>query len=174
MALTMTSSPSVEIVGVDLSYRNTGIAWMRKEGSTLRDIGYESLKHPELKMGFDGLMESSSNMSRLVDSILSRTPESAVILVEVPSYSQNAKSAIVAGMCWMVAKEIEERRGLAIIIDPSILKTWSDSRRGDGKTIVKQEVLSRLPIRITDDNVIDAAGICLMFSDEISIQRHVH
>lgn len=168
----MTTSPSVNIIGVDMSYRNTGVCWMTKEGSVIKDVGYCSIENGPIKLGFDGLQEAAYHMMRLVDKIVSLCGDRSVVLIEVPSYSQENKSAVVSGMCWMAAKMIEEKIGLTFLIDPSILKTWSHSVKGDKKEKVKEMVLNRLPVRISNDNIIDAAGICLMFSDEISLQKH--
>ena len=125
---------------------------------------------PTSGFGFDSLLRSFSELKNKIYKI-NKILNHDVIIVEMPCYTQSAKSAILIGMCWgsMIAlnKHID-------IIDPSVLKDWSESKKGDKKNKVKEKVLERFDLTGKDlnDNIVDAIGICLVFSDLISKQRY--
>lgn len=169
------SLPCINIVGIDMSYRHTGFVRIQR---TKKAVGVElqlcsatTIDNDVIQLGFDGLQSMATQMRKTVETILCGTSSKDIILIEVPSASQDVKSAITCGMCWMAAKEISLKRS-AILIDASVLKLWSASVKGDGKEVVKQKVCSRLRLPSSNDNIIDAAGIALMFSDEITLQQH--
>jgi Holliday junction resolvasome RuvABC endonuclease subunit len=94
-----------------------------------------------------------------------------IVVIEMPAFSQTAKSALAIGMCWGAITAIE----VAFLIPPSMLKVWSDSKRGDGKDEVKKKVLERVflsPTQQRNDNIIDAVGICLMTKDILYTLHH--
>lgn len=169
------NSRSLRIVGVDLSYRATGFCTLDRiqdnAQTKLSVAGSGTIQLPPLEMGFEGLRQSARNIRTTYEKLSTIIGGSDIMLIEVPAYSQSAKAALAIGLCWGIAEHMAYMHR-AVLIDPSVLKTWSGSKRGDAKDLVAQKVHERITLFTKDDNVVDAAGIALMFSDAVSCLNH--
>lgn len=129
--------------------------------------------------GFLQYMEAAKKVNEIrmhLHKLFQRNPDS-VILIEVPAYSQSAKASLAIGMCWAMAMSLKETyQSRLVIIDPGVLKYWSESKRGDAKLKVKEKVESRMSLlshQQGNDNIVDAIGICFAFSDLVkSMERN--
>lgn len=84
------------------------------------------------------------------------------MLFEFPDRTQDSLSAIALGMCWGSTFCIFDDFYIA---SPSLLKNWSDSKKGDKKKKVKEMVKERVslkPKQISNDNIVDAVGLALI------------
>lgn len=117
-------------------------------------------------MGFTGLNKSACLIEETVKQIKSRISlyDCDIVVIEMPAYTQSAKSAILIGMCWGAYISIYSN---VIIIPPSALKKWSNSKPGDKKSKVKEKVEDMTGLSITNDNIVDAIGIALLTIKEI-------
>lgn len=162
------------MVAVDLSIRNAGFAQL------------EILTEPKyrLQMHGAGCIKSSAypNGTRvaklkhdsrcaftLVEKLkeINNNFEADLMIVEMPDFSQDAKSAIHLGMLWGCLMKLQKEIHI-IQIDPSELKVWSESKRGDGKSKVIERVLESVwipPSQRKNNNITDACGIALLYSD---------
>lgn len=169
----MMSLTSYNILAVDLSYRNTGVAMLTCNNQNI-SIEMMSLENPPLgSIQFDKLDEAMKNFEENTLRILRQLGQSGfdMMVIEVPCFPQSSLSAIAIGMCWGGIASIAN----AITIKPAALKLWSDSAKGDEKKAVKRKVMERAfltPSQASNDNIVDAAGIALMTSDYISTIRH--
>lgn len=163
-------------MGIDLSYRATGVALINMVGNETSIDGVSCLENKEVgSVGFNSLMLASERFlyTKSVLKGIIRDIKPDAIIIEVPCFTQNAKSAIVIGMCWMVAAILDGDD--TILVEPSALKKWSGSRKGDKKKLVKEKVIERVtlsPAQANNDNIVDALGLTMMFSDLISKQRY--
>lgn len=162
---------SCKILGVDLSYRHTGLCLMKFDGAYSEVQESIAIKNPEFGNGFSSYVIAQKRMQKTIDMInkiwFDTFPN--IMIVEMPCFTQSAKSALAIGMLWGMAAQLD-----CILVEPSALKKWSGSRRGDKKDKVKEVVCSRVPMlgQSSDDNIVDAVGLTLMFSDEIKKQRY--
>ena len=158
-------------MGVDLSYRHTGLCVMEFNENESRIIRSSALKNPEFGNGFNCYLNAMGEMQDTIDGInyISNKFAVNIMIVEMPCFTQSAKSALAIGMLWGMASQLD-----CIMIEPSALKKWSGSRRGEKKDKVKEVVCSRVPMlgQSSDNNIVDAVGITLMFNDEIRKQKH--
>ena len=158
---------SFRVMGIDLSYRATGVAVLDARDGVSELMLTTCLKNKELGTGFNSFRSAAHSMKvNTLDRIkaLRVLYEPDVVIVEVPCFTQSAKSAIAIGMCWGNVAHIRA----AILIEPSVLKKWSGSKKGDKKLKVKDKVLERVTLRpsdASDDNIVDAIGIGFMFID---------
>lgn len=158
-----------------MSFRASGWSFIILEGfAFLRDYG--CVKAPalgnvtfnNLSNGLDGLKHSAESLNKTIQSY---TPD--IIIIEMPVFSQSAKSAIMIGMCWGVVASLMNQRTL--LVEPSALKLWSESKRGDKKKSVKEEVMKRFslsPKTQANDNILDAIGLGLILCDKIQQLRY--
>lgn len=161
--------PLINILSVDLSYRNTGIALIRNENGSPTLIHAYNHENPPMEYGFEGLMRMSHLVYSTIDEIRLKAEwfKADVVLVEMPCFSQNAKSAIAIGLLWGCIADLDY-----ILVEPSFLKIWSGSKRGDEKKKVKEKVMERTCLdkkQLANDNITDAIGIGLAFCDLINI-----
>lgn len=97
------------------------------------------------------------------------------IVMEVPDRSQSAKSAKMVGFVQAIAFEVRyELGGIPEIVFMEHLKNWSQSKRGDKKSKVKEKVCAYFSgyEEENNDNIIDAIGLCLAKCDELSLLEH--
>lgn len=119
--------------------------------------------------GFDSLRSMARRIGTTVNGIRSTTINHGanVIVVEMPCFTQNAKAAIAIGLCWGSIQSLD-----CLFVEPSFLKIWSGSKKGDGKKEVKEKV-KRLTClekdQLSNDNIVDAVGIGLAFCELINI-----
>lgn len=163
---------SIEVLAFDVSFRATGFAKLNinfaEKRTTLVDCG--CITCPPFQTGFDGLNESSVHMSHAISMMESLIQKNAgVTIVEMPAFSQSAKSAMAIGMCWGFISQID-----GILIEPHQLKYWSESKKGDKKNKVKEKVLERISLGsyASNDNIVDAVGIGMMFGDLVSTEKY--
>lgn len=155
-----------------MSYRDAGVALLARDGQDV-SITATSFKNPALPgIGFHALQEAARNLTKTVIEIkdLINNAQPNIVVIEMPCFTQSSKAALVIGMCWGCVGDIN-----ANFIEPSMLKRWSGSKRGDKKAKVKEKVLNRAIIpqeQISNDNIIDAVGIALMTSDFISQEKY--
>jgi Holliday junction resolvasome RuvABC endonuclease subunit len=94
-----------------------------------------------------------------------------IVIVEMPCFSQSAKSAIVIGILWGIISQLD-----CVVVEPSLLKRWSGSKSGDKKEKVKEKVLERIHVPKNvenNDDILDAIGLAFCFNDMIRQQKYV-
>lgn len=160
---------SLTVLAIDLSYRDTGVCVLKTNPSRTLLEKAISFKNPEMGNGFDALRSCLSGLNNLYLYISNtiRGCEPDVIIIEMPCFSQSAKSAVAIGMLWGLVSRFPN----SILIEPSALKNWSNSQKGDGKEKVKEKVMSKIPLlkhQYSNDNIVDAVGIALFFLDTIN------
>ena len=160
---------------MDISFRDTGYAKLniKFDGSELKQKG--SLKNPAFGMGFHGLLESAKqfelNTKKALEKLVYHHCD--LIIIEMPAFSQSAKSALAIGICWgALSQWIAHEK--VIFVEPRQLKVWSGSKSGDAKNKVKEKVLSRIHLGsdAQNDNIVDAVGLTLMFSDMLTQAKY--
>jgi hypothetical protein len=181
MAEKMTHSDYFRIIGIDLSFKDTGVCLLRED----RNPASIHLDAFSIKSGCDignnfsdyenAAKANHTKLIRLHNTIVNNLD--SIVIIEVPAYSQSAKASVSIGMCWSVASFLHHNYpDRVVIIDPGILKYWSESKRGDQKNKVKEKVLGRTsltPKMASNDNIVDAVGIALAMSDLIkTIERN--
>lgn len=145
---------------------------LHRDGPSLQ-IETASLINPKCDaMGFSALDNARQNYHKNTIAILRTLIDGGfdMVVIEVPCFTQSSKSAMLIGMCWGAICDFD-----SVLIEPSALKRWSDSKSGDKKSMVKEKVLSRVTLTAkaaSDDNIVDAVGIALMTSDLISLVNH--
>ena len=159
-------------MGIDMSYRDTGVAVAQYHDDSLYTEHIVCLKNPALGYGFNALHESMRSMKYNTMSTiraLYKEYNPDVVVVEMPCFTQNAKGALSIGMCWGFVSTIN-----AVLVEPSALKIWSGSKRGDKKEKVKEKVLERISNfkDMHNDNAYDALGLVFMTSDLINRTRY--
>lgn len=168
----MTSLNSYKILAIDMSYRESGVSLLTYEGSIIT-VSSRVIQNPELGyIGFRSLVSASANMKTTIERISETMSENSpdVTIIEMPCFSQSAKSAIAIGILWGAVSTLD-----CILVEPSILKRWSDSARGDKKTKVKEKVLERVILakyEASNNNIVDAVGLTLLFHDTIRKQKY--
>lgn len=160
---------SYRVLAIDLSYRDTGVAILQSSGKMTVVEHAECIKNPQFGRGFNALCEASKNTASTLQALqhLYREARHDAIIIEMPCFTQSAVSALAIGMCWGMVASMPD----AVLIEPSALKDWSESKRGDKKSVVKSVVSSRVflePHKLSNDNIVDAVGIGLLFCDLIS------
>lgn len=86
----------------------------------------------------------------------------SISLYEMPHITQDAMSAVLTGMMWSSIY----KRDNSYHVEPRLIKEWSDSKKGDAKTVVRKRVYERLGfLPSKNNNVIDAIANCFMFID---------
>lgn len=170
----MIHTDSIKILTFDLSYRDTG--WSLIKGSREKkeySFYFGHVPNPVMKTGFDGLKECYEHCSILLNKIndLYDIHQPDICLIEVPSFSQSDMGAIACGLMWGMMSGLNF---IPTCVSPQQLKTWSESKKGDGKEFVKQKVTERVELGLSknNDNVIDAIGLGLMMLDYISISQY--
>lgn len=167
--------PSFKVMGIDMSYRDTGLCVVGWNPNGICFDKICSYKNPQLgNVSFENLTQAitriEETLAKVNDDILNHDPDA--IIIEMPCFSQSAKSAVLIGMLWgSLATSIININ----LLEPSALKIWSGSSRGDGKTEVKKKVMSMCslhPREASNDNIVDAAGICLMFIEKVHQLKH--
>jgi hypothetical protein len=76
-------------------------------------------------------------------------------------------------MCWGTISQLKN----AILVEPSALKKWSKSKPKDGKKKVKEKVLERVMLdknQQSNDNIVDAVGLALLFIDAVAKEKYGH
>jgi Holliday junction resolvasome RuvABC endonuclease subunit len=155
-----------------MSFRGAGVSILRRSGSEI-DISARVLENPMCEgVGFNALREAHKNLyeNTVKELRLLLKQSFDAVIIEMPCFTQSSKSALLIGMCWGVVCDID-----AILVEPSALKKWSGSKRGDRKLKVKEKVLSRVTLELrqqSNDNIVDAVGLALMFSDLISQTKY--
>lgn len=170
-AETMIHLDSYKIIGIDMSFRDTGLSILNTVGNSI-DIKSMSITCSEFGSGFNDMVSSMIDIRLSIEQIKSvidiEKPDA--IIVEMPVYTQSAKAALAIGMCWGVVSQLD-----CFLIEPSALKKWSGSKRGDKKNLVKEKVIERITLsdkELSNDNIIDAIGISLMFNDVIRQKKY--
>jgi hypothetical protein len=90
-----------------------------------------------------------------------------IIVIEFPDRTQHFLDAISLGVCRGIAQCLFNFHS----VQPSLLKDWSGSKRGDKKLIVKDRVVERVPLsqeQAKDNNIVDAVGLCLIILDLVT------
>lgn len=156
---------SVNILSVDLSYRDTGICCITNKHGQPEVIQAYSFKNDKTCYGFECMRAMMEGIAKTINEIRLKAEsfKADVTLIEVPYFSQSARSAMVVGLCWGAVAELD-----CILVEPSFLKVWSDSERGDKKSEVKLKVMSMTCLdkkQLANDNIIDAVGLGLAFCE---------
>lgn len=167
---------SYRVLAIDMSFRGTGMCSISKspEGITIEDMA--CFENPMCDgIGFNSLVKASrelhdNTMNRIQNMLIS---QHNVIIVEMPCFTQSAKSAMLIGMCWGAIAQLKN----AILVEPSALKKWSKSKPKDGKKKVKEKVLERVMLdknQQSNDNIVDAVGLALLFIDAVAKEKYGH
>lgn len=156
-------------MSIDMSYRDTGVCFLTNEHGIITINKTFSYKNPSINYGFEGLRMMSIRMKAIVNAINFNTKADVyhAVLVEMPFFSQNAKSAMAVGVCWGAIQSLD-----CTLVEPSFLKLWSGSKKGDGKSEVKEKVKRLCSLdrkALANDNQVDAVGIGLAFCELINI-----
>jgi len=157
-----------------MSFRDTGICRLTREDGSIT-IEASHLENPKCNgSGFLALKECSRNMRDNTITPLKAIVNSGwdMVIIEMPCFTQSSLSALLIGMCWGAIMEVDP-----ILIEPSAIKRWSGSKKGDKKTKVKEKVLQRVALsqkEASNDNIVDAVGIAFFVSDLISTIHHEH
>lgn len=170
---------SVKILGLDLSFRETGAAVisrsrMIRNSNTM--VRFQCLVWEEITTYKHWTHEVSYLFlrDRLWDLIDIHKADH--VIIEVPDRSQSAQAALMAGYVQALAFEIIQDIGRkkCEIVKMEHLKKWSGSKRGDKKVKVKEKVCQTFEFLKTcnNDNIIDAMGLCLSKCDQLSIKEH--
>lgn len=160
------SSSVIRIITVDLSYRDTGVCYAELDDDLII-IDAFSIKNPKMEYGFNGLKKMSEGVSSTIETVdrLSFFKKPHAVIVEMPCFTQDGKSALCIGALWGAVKSEWT------LVEPSLLKQWSGSIKGDGKTEVKKKVLERVNLdkkQKSNDNIVDSVGLALCFVDLIN------
>lgn len=133
------------------------------------------LENPKCEgVGFNALKTAQKNLHENTIKILREllTTDYDAVVIEMPCYTQSSLSALLIGMCWGAIGDID-----AVFVEPSALKKWSNSKKGDGKSKVKEKVLERAllsPKEAANDNIVDAVGLALMMIDLVAKLKYDH
>lgn len=168
LATTLLTSDEVRIMGVDLSYRDTGAAVAVRKNDHLNIQEFYNYRNPVTFNGFDGVANggyAASSTIRKLNRLYCSFGADAIV-IELPCYGRGAQTAMAIGL--IVGACLNEFKETAIFIRPQELKTWAGAKKGGGKTEVAKKVFEREMIEHKNDNIIDAIGICCMFNDEIT------
>ena len=157
------------IIAVDLSYRDTGIAIVESHHGAATLIHAYNYVNPPMGYGFENLRTMASNVYKTIDEIRLKAElfKADVVLVEMPCFSQNAKAAIAVGLLWGAIVDLDY-----ILVEPSFLKIWSGSKRGDHKAEVKAKVESMTCLdkkQLANDNIVDSVALGLAFCELINL-----
>lgn len=169
--LTTLTPSTIKVLAFDISFRETGYAKLNIKSGESELLTKGVFANPPLSMGFHGLLESTkqfqANTKKKLEKLIYEPVD--LIIIEMPAFSQSAKSALAIGMCWGALAEWVGHEKV-IFVEPRQLKVWSQSKAGDAKNKVKEKVLSRLHLGRdgSNDNIVDAVGLCLMFSDMVT------
>ena len=150
---------------MDLSYRDTGICMITNHNGSPTLVHAYNHTNPPMGYGFENLRTMASNVYKTINEIRLKAEwfKADVVLVEMPCFSQNAKAAIAVGLLWGAIVDLDY-----ILVEPSFLKIWSLSKRGDHKQEVKAKVESMTCLdkkQLANDNIVDSVGIGLAFCD---------
>ena len=163
------STPLIDVLSFDVSYRHTGWANIRydHEENLVIEIKYGTIDNEVTSYhSFHQYAKYSRNAKRTAEEIamIESGIRPSVVLYEMPHITQDAMSAVLTGMMWNAIN----KRYNGYHVEPSHIKRWSNSKRGDKKDTVRlavKERLGYLPSR--NNNVIDAIANSLMFIDKI-------
>ena len=163
-----TTLSSYRVMSLDISYRNTGGCVMRVDDDCPTILETFCLENPKMEFGFDGMFDAHKAMRRTILEAYRKALllDVHVMILEMPCYTQDAKSALAIGLCWGEIACIDN----LLLVDPTALKKWSGSKRGDGKAEVKAAVMNRATLSAKDlsnDNIVDAVGLSLLFVDTV-------
>jgi len=155
-----------------MSYRATGVAVLECKNESNSILHMECLTNPEFGYGFHSLTAAMNHMkydTMPVLHALKRAYDINLCVIEMPCFTQNARSALAIGMCWGFAAQFN-----ASFVEPSALKDWSGSKKGDKKTMVKNKVLERIAAcsHVNNNNIVDALGLVFMTSDLIRTMKY--
>lgn len=163
------------IVGVDLSFREAGVAKIHldidKNSSSIRLEEFYPIKTPsdKSKSGIHAINYEYENLDKII-SMIRKTCQGATDLdIEIPTGKATKMSSHASGVCLAVSYFLRsDFEGSSRTRLPSALKKWSESKRGDKKKKVREEVYKRFGSSVSNnDNVIDALGLCLIRASEI-------
>jgi len=165
--------PLINVLAFDVSYRNTGWAIIRYEHEKRTIVSYEFGLVSTPKTEFHSFYQyakyakEAKGVGEQMYRIESRyNPH--VVLYEMPHITQDAMSAILIGMMWTSV----HKRFNGYYIEPRYIKEWSGSKKGDGKDVVREMVLSKLgSLPSKNDNIIDAFANALFFIDVIKYTK---
>ncbi len=164
----------IEILSIDLSYRETGYALLRKDNVKNSILIKETGLIKSDQMGsfsFDNMKKVSESTNKIVESITEIKSRSCpdFIIIEMPAFTQSAKSAFLIGALWGAVSLLND----ACLVHPSFIKKWSLSKRGDKKNAVLKKVLERTSLigKMQNNNIVDAIAIGLCFCDMVSSQK---
>lgn len=165
----MPTSGSFRIMSIDMSLRAAGVCLFEKSEKNILHESFCCETRKNEGSRFNNLELDAFNLHcslKRIKEVESEYKPDAII-VEFPAVSQNASAGIAIGMCWGIWSEYFSKDHF-VAVEPSALKIWSSSKRGDKKDKVKQKVLERVwlpPHKQNDDNIIDAIGLSLLFVD---------
>jgi Holliday junction resolvasome RuvABC endonuclease subunit len=168
----MMSLSCIRILAIDLSYRDTGVCIYDKyDDGTSNVVQTKSIKSKPIGSSFSSYYLARLEMKNTITTINSifAAWKCDCCIIEMPCFTQSSKSAIAIGLCWGATCYLGVEN--LVFIEPSALKKWSSSKKGDKKTKVKQEVESR-GFLDSNDNIVDAVGIAMMFSDLVSTIKY--
>ena len=169
----------INIIACDLAIRNTGLVWGK--AMLVNDVlKFGKLHHEEYNTqqplkGMDAYdrmaMEASSAMdiANRINDIASDMEEAGdwpCIAIEVPYTSQSSRSAILLGLCWMVAEILSRRDDRYVCrIHPLLLKEHITGHRQADKNVVKSEMITRFATLMNEpsDHIIDAYATMITF-----------
>lgn len=168
------------ITGIDLSYRNCGVATVEynrsPEGVSIVVMKQEVIKTVFQGRDWEGLLHEIPQIRMLIERLAKAVEGSDCVLVELPTMGgkPDQSSVRTAGICYGVTAAAESISGKQFTyIRPSDLKLWS-GRKSNKKEHVEAKVRNRLGscVLTNNDNIIDALGLCLMKCDQLSYDYH--
>lgn len=165
----MPTSGLFKVLSIDMSLRAAGVCLLEKgESVTIHEaVCCKTTKQSGSR--FNCFESDSFQLHQSMSAIkkIEEEHKPDAIIVEFPYISQSADAGIAIGMCWGAWNEYFSRSNF-VAVEPSALKVWSRSKRGDHKEKVKLEVLNRVWLpekKQNNDNIIDAIGLALLFLD---------
>lgn len=159
------------IMSIDMSFSSSGFCIMEC-GECDEILDAYRIESGTIGGGFDNLKNASKKLKELMDSIEFKIQHRHVdlLIIEMPCNPQSSRAAVGIGLLWGAISKLEN----VLLVEPSLLKIWSESKRGDGKEKVKEKVYSMVHTKERNDDILDAIGIALAFSQEVAIQRYAN
>lgn len=158
------------MITVDLSFSDTGVCVASSSGQEFKIIETLNIKSNAFHGGFDGMELASLEVKRIYQHLLQvlHQYEDYIFIVEMPYKSQSADAAMCIGMLWGMIRQFK----MPILINPSFIKAWSESKPGDKKEKVLEKVSQRWKPNTSNDNIIDAVAIAMACHDLIRTIYH--
>lgn len=142
------------VIGLDLSLTSTGIADFTHDGQVITKTIRSASNGKAVTDQYDRL---ANIVREIADYISSQGPHPALVLIEGPSYgSKGAGTWDRAGLWWLVACLIIDRKHPLAVVPPAVLKKYATGRGNADKTAMAVALQKRWGIELGDDNKVDA------------------